>query len=165
MYDAFIETFDRGEVCLAQDEVCHLVLVRRAKAGGSFLGLDGKRNMLLCRPQCNNLVWSGLIIKEIDQRMESHLRVTLGQALLKKDKFEFVIQKATELRVTEIVPLKTKRTEIRLDDCKTERRMKRWERTPMEAVKQAGAHPFQSCHLRWSSESSCLPSRHPRSFS
>ena len=70
--------------------------------------------------------------------MESDLRVILGQALLKKDKFELVIQKATELGVTEIVPLVTERTEIRLDDFKTERRMKRWKRILMEAVKQTG---------------------------
>ena len=138
MYRAYIEKFDQEEVILAQDELHHLVRVRRAKSGDFFLGLDGKGKTFLCRLQRKNQVWSGWIIKEVEQPMESDLRVILSQALLKKDKFELVVQKATELGVTEIVPLVTERTEIRLDDFKTERRMKRWKRILMEAVKQTG---------------------------
>lgn len=138
MYRVFIEKFDHEKVSLAQDEVHHLVRVRRAKSGDSFLGLDGKGKIFLCRLQRNDQEWSGRIIKVMEERGESNLKVILGQALLKKNKFEFVIQKATELGVTEIVPLITERTEVRLDDFKIEKRMKRWNKVLMESVKQTG---------------------------
>jgi 16S rRNA (uracil1498-N3)-methyltransferase len=64
-------------------------------------------------------------------------RVTLLQALTKRERMELVIQKATELGVAEIVPVVTARTIVKLDEGKASRRAERWQRIAEEAAKQS----------------------------
>ena len=70
--------------------------------------------------------------------VESPLQLILAQALAKGEKFDFIIQKATEIGVTRIVPLITRYAEIKLDDDQVERRLERWRRISLEALKQCG---------------------------
>ncbi|HYY93341.1 MAG TPA: 16S rRNA (uracil(1498)-N(3))-methyltransferase [Pyrinomonadaceae bacterium] len=72
-------------------------------------------------------------------RPESPLELTLGVALLKGEKFDLVVQKATELGVMRVVPLETRRADVRLRDAKeAARRVERWRRLALEASKQSG---------------------------
>lgn len=64
-------------------------------------------------------------------------RVTLIQALTKRERMELVVQKATELGVAEIVPVVTARTIVKLDEGKAGRRAERWQRIAEEAAKQS----------------------------
>jgi 16S rRNA (uracil1498-N3)-methyltransferase len=65
--------------------------------------------------------------------------MTLAVALLKSDKFDLVVQKATELGVVSIVPVATKLADVRLrDDSDANKRVKRWQRIALEASKQSG---------------------------
>jgi len=66
-------------------------------------------------------------------------QLTLAVALLKGEKFDLVIQKATELGVTRVVPLASERADLRLrDKPDTEHRIARWQRIAREAAKQSG---------------------------
>jgi len=70
---------------------------------------------------------------------ESSLELTLGVALLKGEKFDLVVQKATELGATRLVPILTNRADVRIrsdDDAK--RKLMRWQRIALEATKQCG---------------------------
>ena len=69
--------------------------------------------------------------------VESPLSLTLAQALVKGDKFDWVVQKATELGVTRIVPLLTEHSEFRKAEGR-ELRLLRWRRIALEATKQCG---------------------------
>ena len=64
--------------------------------------------------------------------------VTLAQCLLKGDKTELVIQKATELGVSKIVPVVAKNTVVRLDEQKAAIKRQRWQKQAAEAAKQCG---------------------------
>jgi 16S rRNA (uracil1498-N3)-methyltransferase len=65
--------------------------------------------------------------------------LTLAVALLKGEKFDLVVQKATELGVKRIVPLQTKRADVRLKDEKdSAKKIERWRRIALEAAKQSG---------------------------
>jgi 16S rRNA (uracil1498-N3)-methyltransferase len=64
-------------------------------------------------------------------------RVTLLQALTKRERMELMVQKATELGVTEIVPVVTARVIVKLDDDRAGRRAQRWQRIAEEASKQS----------------------------
>lgn len=64
---------------------------------------------------------------------ESPIQITLLQGLPKGDKMDYIIEKATELGVTRIVPVITERAQIRERD-----RKKRWDRIALEASKQCG---------------------------
>lgn len=79
------------------------------------------------------------VIKEIaPPAPESKLDLTLAIALLKGEKFDLVIQKATELGVMKIVPLQTKRADVRPDKTGSSKKTARWRRVALEAAKQSG---------------------------
>lgn len=69
---------------------------------------------------------------------EPSLRLTVGLAVLKGDRFEFAIQKLTELGVTRIVPLLTERCVVSFDDARAwQKRSERYERIAREAAEQS----------------------------
>ena len=138
MYRALIEVTHPGRAALSEEEAHHLVKVRRAKKGDLFIGLDGQGSLYRCSLDRDRLGWYGNIEEEMAAPGESPVSIILGQALIKKDKFEWVIQKATELGVREIVPLITFRTELQLEPAREERQMIRWNKILVEAVKQSG---------------------------
>jgi len=58
---------------------------------------------------------------------------------LKGEKFDLVVQKATELGVARVVPVVTKHADIRLrDESDAAKRVARWQRIALEAAKQSG---------------------------
>lgn len=63
--------------------------------------------------------------------------LALGQALLKSDRMDWLIQKATELGVGRIVPLMTARTVIRPRQDRIASQQERWQRIALEAAQQA----------------------------
>src|SRR5438552_10269097 len=72
-------------------------------------------------------------------RPESRLDLILGVALLKGEKFDLVVQKATELGATRFIPILTNRADVRIrshDDAR--RKLIRWQRIALEATKQCG---------------------------
>ena len=69
---------------------------------------------------------------------ESPLRITLGQGIARGEKMDWILQKATELGVTRIVPLVTERTEVKLDAERAARRRAHWEAVLASACEQCG---------------------------
>ena len=63
-------------------------------------------------------------------------RLALAMAMIKPARFEWALEKATELGVDEILPLYTTRSEIRISGEKISGRLARWERITKEASKQ-----------------------------
>jgi len=64
-------------------------------------------------------------------------RVVLAQALLKGEKMDWVIQKATELGVDQIVPVQTKNAVVKIHSDRVEHQRARWERIALEAAQQS----------------------------
>lgn len=69
---------------------------------------------------------------------EPRARVTLYQCLLKKDHFEWVLQKCTEIGVSRFVPVISRRTVVRDSKRANKSRSERWERILTEAAEQSG---------------------------
>jgi len=74
----------------------------------------------------------------VSETVESPLELTLAQALAKGEKFDFIVQKATELGVSRIVPLMTRYADVRLDERQRISRAERWRRISLESMKQCG---------------------------
>jgi len=72
------------------------------------------------------------------QAGESKLKTTLIAGLVKADKPEFIIQKSTELGVTELVFYPADRSITSVDADKAGQRLIRWRRVAIEAAKQCG---------------------------
>lgn len=58
-------------------------------------------------------------------------------ALIKKDKWEFLLQKAAELGATKIVPLITSRTNFKMAEERRDKRVERWNKITLEACQQS----------------------------
>lgn len=118
-------------------ELHHLLDVLRAKPGHPIECFDGQgrvyqgRIVALDRTRCD-IELHGTLSEPSEQRM----RLTLGLALLKGVRFEWVIQKATELGVARIVPLITARVVARPVIGRTDAKVARWRRIAAEAAKQ-----------------------------
>lgn len=136
------ENFGRdGAVTLEAEEAQHMRGVLRLKPGDEVFVFDGLGHEYRCRIEMlrrDNATLAGCERVE-PKSPESPLELTLAVALLKGEKFDLVVQKATELGVARIVPVMTKLSDIRLRDSKdAERRTTRWRRIAMEAAKQSG---------------------------
>jgi 16S rRNA (uracil1498-N3)-methyltransferase len=82
-----------------------------------------------------------LKIKDIIPLQKSELGIILYQGLCKGDKMDFIIQKATEIGISSIVPIETMRTIVKLDQGKSGKKTERWQKIASEAAKQSNA-PF-----------------------
>ena len=71
-------------------------------------------------------------------RSESPLTVRLLQGIARGDRMDFVVQKATELGVREIVPVLTDFSVVRLNAKRAERRLQHWKNIARSACEQCG---------------------------
>lgn len=69
---------------------------------------------------------------------ESPLRVVLAQALSGGEKMDWIIQKSTELGVTEIQPLATERSVAKLPADRANKRLEHWQQVAISACEQCG---------------------------
>lgn len=126
-------------ITLDADESHHLLRVLRLSQGEHVFVFDGDGAEWECEiTSAGKRETSLTIVRQLDDAVESTLHLTLVQALIKGDKFDWVVQKATELGVTGIVPLVTDHSDIRKAEGRAENRLQRWRRISMEALKQCG---------------------------
>ena len=78
------------------------------------------------------------VLEEQSKEVESPLPLVLVQGIPKGDKFEFIIQKATELGVWRVYPALTERTIVRIPPDRQGSRKERWQSVAREAARQSG---------------------------
>lgn len=76
------------------------------------------------------------IIEEKEGNSESNISIHIFQGLPKSDKMELIIQKCTELGVTDITPVIFKRSVVKLDEKDKEKKKIRWQKIAEVAAKQ-----------------------------
>jgi 16S rRNA (uracil1498-N3)-methyltransferase len=130
---------ENGILRIEGDEVKHIRRVLRLKAGDEMIVFDGlgkEYEGTIAEEGPSSVV---IRIQNIfSSKNESHLEVTLAQSLLKGEKMDYLIQKATELGVKEIVPFFSSRSVPLLEKSGRLKRHHRWERIAIEASKQCG---------------------------
>jgi 16S rRNA (uracil1498-N3)-methyltransferase len=128
-------------VTLAPDEARHLRDVLRLERGEEVFVFDGEGREFRCVIEESGRKGATLRLSdEVEAaRPESTLRLRLAIALLKGEKFDLVVQKATELGAWRITPVLTKLADVRVrDEADGVRRVGRWQRIALEACKQSG---------------------------
>jgi len=100
------------EIVLDEDTSRHVVQVLRMKEGEKIKLTDGKGNLITAeiiddhKKHCT--------VKIIDSQFKSHVsrKITIAISLLKSaNRFEWFLEKATEIGISEIIPLICERTE------------------------------------------------------
>jgi 16S rRNA (uracil1498-N3)-methyltransferase len=133
--------FTDQTVTLAADEARHLREVLRLKAGDEVYVFDGVGREFRCTVVKTMRDTAELRVEaEVEPaKPESQLQLNLCVALLKGEKFDLVVQKATELGVQHVTPLVTRYADIHLrDGADAAKRVTRWQRIALEAAKQSG---------------------------
>jgi 16S rRNA (uracil1498-N3)-methyltransferase len=130
-------------ITLSEEESRHLRDVLRLRAGDEAHVFDGAGREFACvvSEDGGRKGRASLEVRGPAEppSPESPLALTLAVALLKGEKFDLVVQKATELGVTTVAPVVTKRSDVRpRDERDAGRRVERWRRLALEASKQSG---------------------------
>jgi 16S rRNA (uracil1498-N3)-methyltransferase len=131
----FVPDVRRGRAELVGEEAEHLVRVLRAEVGQMY-EISDNRDVYLARVTvARKSVVEFEVIEELPSEGEL-VKVSLIAALIKFDRFEVMVEKATELGVSEIIPVEAVRTERGLAQAAVKRQA-RWERIAVEASQQA----------------------------
>jgi 16S rRNA (uracil1498-N3)-methyltransferase len=80
---------------------------------------------------------TGRIIEKMDNLQETAMEVVLYQGMPKGDKLELIIQKCTELGVSQVIPVETSRSVVHLDGNKAGKKLERWQKIAQEASQQS----------------------------
>jgi len=133
------EDIDGSVISLSADETHHLTRVLRLKPGADVFAFDGHGAEYSCTFLAVQNDRAQLEVKGVlNDQVESPVRVTLAQAVAKGEKFDFIVQKATELGVDFIVPLLTEHTDVKFNAEDAYKKLERWRRISLEALKQSG---------------------------
>jgi 16S rRNA (uracil1498-N3)-methyltransferase len=133
------DEFDGSRVRLSPDESHHLLRVLRLAKGEQVYVFDGRGREFQCRfAEAAGRSAILEVVASLDDEVESPLRLTLAQGLAKGEKFDWIVQKATELGVSRIIPLAAEHADLKLNREQAEKRVERWQRISLEALKQCG---------------------------
>ena len=142
MYHFYVEnsSIHGDEIVITGPDVNHIKQVLRLKPLEKIIICDGQGKdyySIIDRIEEQRVIARIEKIRETESELSTKL--VLFQGIPKKDKMEFVIQKAVELGVYEIVPMLTKRTIVKLEDSKREKKkLERWRAIAESAAKQSG---------------------------
>src|SRR5712692_3048875 len=131
----FVHQFDGSEAFLRGDTANHLIRVLRAQPGQIYELSDGERVQLGRIERIGRGSLSFKLVGEVPAS-QPRLRTTLLLAIVKFDRFEWAVEKATELGVEEIVPLAAERSEKALVAA-AGKRLERWNRIALESAQQS----------------------------
>jgi len=136
----FVEEFDGGAAVLRGEGAEHLGRVLRAEAGQLYELSDGRAVWLARVESVGKGGKSGgaiefSLVEPVEVKPPT-LRIELLLSVFKFDRFEWCLEKATELGVTEIVPLASARSERNLLAAAA-KRSRRWEKILLEAAQQS----------------------------
>jgi len=123
-------------VFLDGEEHHHLSRVARIKPGEKVWLFDERGTNYLARVEEVTKEKTRLAILERRVTPEPRVEITLAQALIKSKKMNSIIQKATELGVTTIIPVITARTVVRIEE-RAEKKLERWQKIIKAAAKQS----------------------------
>ena len=119
-------------------EVHHLRRVLRLNVGDQIACLDGQGATYtgpILRVSIREVVVK-IATRAVDARPS--VQLTLAQSLIQPERFEWALEKSTELGVSRVMPLVTERVVARMVAASLERKMERWRRIMREAAKQCG---------------------------
>ncbi len=131
----FVDEVRNGQAEINGDDARHLTRVLRVEPGQRY-EISDNRNVYLAEIETarkEHVVFRTL--EKLDAP-SLPLRIVLCAALIKFDHFEWMIEKATELGVAEIVPVETIRSERGLERA-ARKRVERWRRIAVEASQQS----------------------------
>lgn len=139
----FVKDFDYDETnhhytdtfTLSEDDTYHLKTVMR-KTIGDLVEIICKGEAYICRIINDKQTITCIVIDVLESNHNLIPSVTIAQSLVKEQKMDYILQKSTELGVSNIIPLKVNRSLIKIDK-KDNKKIYRWNKIVKEASEQS----------------------------
>ena len=142
-----VEWIEDGRARLGQQVARQISRVLRMSAGEQVVLLDNSGREYVTRlERITHTMVEGEVTSVLRGSGKPRLDVTLYQALLKGDRFEWVLQKGTELGVSTFVPMSTERTVLRSKEYPKKLSGGRWESIIREAAEQSRCSILPEIH-------------------
>jgi 16S rRNA (uracil1498-N3)-methyltransferase len=129
---------DPKEIALTPDESHHLIAVNRAAPGATVVAFDGRGSEWICELADADKRSARLKVRFAQKARPMPWRITLGQALPLGGAMDSIVRKATEIGVSLIVPIESERTQVHLDQDRSDKKIEKWQTAALEAAKQCG---------------------------
>lgn len=131
----FVERFEDGYAAMRGEAAHHLARVLRAEPGQQYELSDGREVWLAEIEGSTKHIVEFKLLEKIPAAA-LRLFITLLLSIVKFDRFEWALEKATELGVSEIVPLAAERSEKKLVAAAANRAA-RWQKILLESAQQS----------------------------
>lgn len=129
----FSKKLENDKFILSEDDLYHINRVMRMKKG-DFIEVIYNKELYICEL---NEKLEAISKEKIDNINKIEAERTLIIPLLKEQKMDLILQKATELGVDVIIPVVMERSVVKLDSSKEEKRIERWTKICKEAAEQS----------------------------
>jgi 16S rRNA (uracil1498-N3)-methyltransferase len=125
----------RGEVVFDKEEIHHITRVKRKKKGDVVWAVDGEGGAYEVKlTAVSSREARGKILHTRRRLGEPVAEVTLAQGVLKGERFDWLVEKTTEIGIRRIIPMLTETSETLAGPQK----LARWKRIAVAALKQSG---------------------------
>ena len=131
----FVDSVHSGHARITAEDAHHLTRVLRVEAGQKF-EISDNRDVYLAEVESARKDLVTFAILERMEATEPALHTTLLVSLIKFERFEWIVEKATELGVERILPVEAERSERGLARAAA-KRLERWKRIAREASEQS----------------------------
>jgi 16S rRNA (uracil1498-N3)-methyltransferase len=131
----FVDAIHRGHAQIVGDEAHHLTRVLRVEPGQQF-EISDNHSVYLAEVESARKDLVSFSVREKMAAPQPPVRTTLVVSLIRFERFEWMLEKATELGVERVVPMQTERSEKGLERA-AEKRLSRWNRIAREASEQS----------------------------
>lgn len=134
------EQIQNKEVIIQGEDVNHIKNVLRKKIEDEITvcNVDISKDYLCQITKIEEKVIRCNLLEKLENNSESNIKVTILQGLPKADKMEWIIQKAVELGVYDIIPIEMKRCVVKLTEKDKIKKIQRWQKIAEVASKQSG---------------------------
>lgn len=130
---------ENGMLVISGEEAHHISFSLRMRCGERLTVCDGKGTDYECAiTEMDGKTVTTEVLEQRGAQTESPVRLRLYQSVPKGDKLDYIVQKAVELGVSEIVPVYSARCIVKPDAKSEEKRLARLSRIAHEAAKQCG---------------------------
>lgn len=128
-----------NEIDIINDDINHIKNVLRLNIGDKIeiCNMSNSKNFLCEITELNSEFVRCSVLEEIETNSEPNVYLHIFQGLPKADKMETIIQKCTEIGISEITPVIMKRCVAKLDDKTSSKKNLRWQKIAEVAAKQS----------------------------
>ena len=134
---------DNKDLQLDIDDKRHIINVMRMNIGEIFEIVYNKIVYTCKITEINKKDVKYEVINKLEIKDNSKVKVIIGCSLIKEQKMDYLLQKATELGVSEIIPIISERTIVKV---KNDNKMSRWSKILKEASEQSFRNYIPKIH-------------------